>query len=378
MAKKDKIEEEINGEDVSKNLLNSLLKGYSDTHYNGVKKQSYNISSGSLNLDNYIKVKSGQILRLGGSAEVGKTSQSLLFARNYMTSVPHSKTIYINAEAKFGDEIKNRSGMNFTENPEEWNENVVFIFNCNVFDTICDTLNSLFKQMYESNQHLCVILDSVDMLVLKSSLEKDMTDGKRPAGINFLTKELFRRIGHAVNSYNGLLLMITQYSATFQLDPYSKAPPQMMEGNQTNALNHQVSYALYYRQRFNGDYILEKEKEKPDPVNNKILGVNAKVEIKKSATDNTGITVAIPIKKGITGSQVWREKECVDAALYWDLIKRAGAWFQFSDSIIAQAKENKIELKEKIQGLNGLYDYFEQNKDVCDWLYEKFKNLNEG
>jgi hypothetical protein len=360
-------------------LLNSLLKGYSDSHYNGIKKEVYNISSGSLNLDTYIKVKTGQTIKIGGATgEVGKTSQSLLFAKNYMETVPNSKTIYINAEAKFGEEIRGRSGMIFTESPEEWVSGSVFVLNTNIFDTICDILTSLLKQLNEAGQHLCIIIDSIDMLILKSSLEKEISAGKKPAGVNYLTKELFRRIGHSINSYGALLIMIAQYSATFQLDPYAKAAPQMMEGNQTNALNHQVSYALYYRQRFNGDYILEKEKEKPDPITNKILGVNAKVEIKKSATDNSGITVTVPIRKGIVGSQVWKEKECVDAAIMWDLLKRAGPWFSFSEDIVKQAKESGIELKEKIQGINGVYEYFEQNKDACNWFYDKFKSILAG
>ncbi len=294
--KKDEVpNERISGEEVSKNLLGSLLGGYRESHYNGIKKKSYDISSGSLLLDEHVKLKSGQIIRMGGPQETGKTSQSLLFLQNYLNTVPKSKGMYINAEAKFGEEIRKRSGMKFTENNDEWDYGSVFVFHTNIFDAICDTLNSLFKQMYESEEHLGVILDSIDCLMLAQSLKKEMTDGKKPAGVNYLTKEFFRRLGHPISSYNGLLMMITQYSSTFQIEAYSKTPPSMMEGNQTNALNHQASYGLYYRPRYQGDYILENQEEKPDPTKNKILGVKAKIEIKKSLTESTGYSY----KKGV-------------------------------------------------------------------------------
>lgn len=371
MAKQTKLKEEQ--ESTSSNLLNSLLKGYSDTHFNFIDTKPVRISSGSLLLDSQVAVKTGTIVRLGGSAEVGKTSQALLFAQNYMDTMPKSKTVYVNAESKFSEEMKIRSGMKFTEDPNTWDFGSVFVLKSNVFDTICDTLYGLYKNMYEAGEHLCFVLDSVDMLVLKSSLDKGMTEGKKPAGINYLTKELFRRICPLIENYQGLGLIITQYSATFQLDPYSKTPPQMMEGNQTNALNHQASYAFYYRQRFAGDYILEKEKEKPDPEKNKILGVYAKVDIRKSATDNTGFTIAVPIKKGKVGNCVWREKECVDLMLTFGLVEKSGAWLSFHQSIIEEAQKQGVELKEKIQGLDNLYDYLEINKPIFEFFFNKVK-----
>ncbi len=373
--KKDEISDKTSSEEVSKTLLGSLLGGYKDSHYNGIKKKSYDISSGSLLLDEHVKLKSGQIIRMGGPQETGKTSQSLLFLQNYLNTVPKSKGMYINAEAKFGEEIRKRSGMRFTESNNDWDYGSVFVFNTNIFDAICDTLNSLFKQMYESDEHLGVILDSIDCLMLAQSLTKGMTEGKKPAGVNYLTKEFFRRLGHPINSYNGLLMMITQYSSTFQIETYAKTPPSMMDGNQTNSLNHQASYGLYYRPRYQGDYILENQDEKPDPTKNKILGVKAKIDIKKSLTESTGYTIDVPIKKGLIGNQIWVSKEVADIILSYSWAKKSGAWITFDKLQIEGAKEAGFELKEKINGLSQLYDYLEQDKVVFNWFYEKIKTI---
>ena len=391
--------------EISKNLLTAMLseKETRKTHFNFVKSVQSVIPSGSLKLDNYLKVKSGTVIRMGGPAEVGKTSQSLLFAANYMRTLPKSKTLYVNAEAKFGEEIQARTGMKFVRDGANWNYGTVFILDTNCFDTICDILQALYQSMAESGEHLCVILDSVDMLTLKSSMDKKISDGKKPAGVNYLTKELFRRLCGYNTHYNGLIIMITQYSATFTMSQYEKEAPNLMDGNQTHALNHQSSYALYYQPRSPSHYILEHDKEKPDPVKNKILGVNAKVNVKKSSTDETGYMLEIPIRKGKVGSGIWVEKELFDALFLLDLVKKSGAWLELDPMLtqwineenkptvvenekIKEANKNKkdedkkpllplLELKSKHQGLEQFSTYFESNQPVLECILNKIRTL---
>lgn len=373
---KDKEDKQPDTNEATKNLLGALLKGYSDTHFNFVKRQETRIPSGSLILDSHIQVKSGQILRMGGPAEVGKTSQSLLFANNYMKAVPKSKTIYVNAEAKFGREIQDRMGYKFTMNHEEWDYNTIFIYQTNDFNTICDTLKPLLLNMAEKGERLCIIIDSVDMLKLQDTKDKEIGKNKRPAGVNWLTKEMLRQLGQQIQAYDALLIMITQYAATFTADQYAAADPHMMGGNNTHALNHECTYALYYRQRGYKDYITEKgEDTAPDPEKNKILGVYAKVDIKKSATNETGYTLKIPIKKAKIGNSIWVEKELVDVMLTLGLIQKNSSWFNFAPNIMADAKTAKIEVKEKFQGLNTIYDYLEANAPITQWLFDKIINV---
>jgi len=375
---KTKETEAVSTSELSKNLLGSMLVGYKETHYNGKGLAPTRISTGSLILDSYIKLMTGTTIRMGGPAEVGKTSEAMLIADNYMKTISKSKAIYINAEAKFGPEIQARTGMKFTEDPAQWDYGTVFIFQTNVFDTVCDTLEALLRQMYDNGEYLCIIIDSVDMLRLASTLKKSATDNKKPAGVNFLTKEMFRRISHEVHAYNALMIMITQYSAVFNLDPYTKEAPQLMEGNNTHALNHQAAYALYYRPRNRKDYILTlaDEKAPPDREKNPIRGVNVKIDLRKTSTDETGVLVEIPIKRGRVGNCVWTEKEAVDMALIFGLITKKGAgWFSFEETLVAQAKKEGVEIVPKIQGIDVLYDYFENNKPVCDWFLAKIKRV---
>jgi RecA/RadA recombinase len=404
MAKK--IDSAVNVEEISKSLLGAMLKseGIKETHWNLFNSEvPVIVSSGSLKMDNYLKVKTGTVIRMGGPAEVGKTSQALLFAANYMKTVPQSKTIYVNAEAKFSDEMKERSGLTYVKDAKDWNYGTVFILETNCFDTICDIIEAQYKSAVETGDHICVIIDSVDMLRLKSSMDKGIAEGRKPAGVNYLTKEMFRRLTHYITALNGLLIMITQYSATFTMDQYTKEAPNLMDGNQTHALNHQSSYALYYQPRARSHYILESEDEKPDPIKNKILGVKVRVDIRKSSTDETGYMLEIPIKKGKVGNGVWVEKELFDALFLLGLVTRNKAWIEMSDIITnwvneynkpieeenAQIqKENKdrkkddqkplkplLQYKPKHQGLAQFSQYFEDNPITLNWLVGKIKTL---
>ena len=362
----------------SQNFLNSLLNGYSDDHYNRIESTPVAISSGSLILDSHIKVKSGSSIRIcSETPESGKTSQSFLFASNFMQVMKKSKVIYIKAESRLSPEMMKRAGLKFVLNAEEWKDGTVFVFECNFFETIADTLKGLLKVCHENGEHLCIIIDSLDGLMLKRDSEKTFSSSERPvvAGVAYLTKLLFRHIGLAINKYNSLLILVSQYSSTIKLDPYAKGERKVVESSGGNSISFQSDYILNYLPRYNGDMILEKEKERPDPTSNRILGVFANIELKKSATDNSGYRLSIPIKKGRIGNAVWIEKEVADLILSWDLAKRAGAWISFSENVIKEAKDNNLELKEKVQGLNGLYEYLEANKPIANWFLEKFKSM---
>lgn len=359
--------------DASKNIIDAMLKGYADYHYNHITPKRVAISSGSLKIDSYARAYSGTIIRMGGPAEAGKTSQTLLFLSQYMLTLPKSKCIYIDAEFKLSDELKNRSGLTFVYSGEDWEYGTVLVLKTNFAEPIADFLQSALKTAYEQGEHIGIALDSVDMLQSVKEVDKQVGAPRTPAGINKLTKELFRRICPMINAYDALLIMITQFSSVFYPDQYAKKDPQMMDGNNTHALNHQCSLALYYRNKNKSDFILEDEKSMPDPVTNKILGTMAKVEIKKSATDSTGYMIEVPIKKGRVGNCVWVEKEAGDMILAYELAKKSGAWITFDNDIVKEAKAAGVDVKEKINGINALYDYLETDKAAREFLIGKVK-----
>jgi hypothetical protein len=349
---------------------------HKDDLFNHIKPLNRFISSGSLGLDQYIKARSGGVIRIvAKQAELGKTSQSFVYAANFMATMPKSKTVYFMAEGRLSPELKARTGLTFVYHPKDWVYGTVLVIATNVFETVADFMVGGSKEMFDKGERLCMILDSLDGLILKNDKDtKGVTDGK-VAGVPKLTKLLFRHVALPITFYDVLLIITGQYSADINLNMYAPQIPRLGEASGGSSVPHQCDYIIQYLPRYNGDYILENPDEKPDLVKNKILGVWATAEIKKSATDVSGIKVKVPIRKGRIGSAIWVEKEVVDMALSYDLIKRAGAWFAFDATLLQEAKKAGVEIKEKVQGLTALYEYVETDRKVFEWLYAKFRSL---
>lgn len=379
MAKGKKTEEQE--EKLStKDVFASILEDTKGDHYNNVVSKNYPISSGSLILDSQIKVRSGQVLRLAAAGpETGKSSQAMVYADNFMKTVPRSKTILIKAEGRCSKEFQDRTGLKYVHTAEEWDYGTVFIWSVNYFETIASTLETLLKTMHEADERLCICWDSLDGTILKADATKDVWGGQespKVAGVPLLTKLLFKRFALPVSHYDALMIVITQYSAAIKLDPYAPGVNRQVEGSGGSSIGHQSDYVLYYHPRYQGDYILEKPDEKPDPVKNKVLGVFASIEVKKSASDVTGCgRIRIPIRKQRVGSAIWVEKEVVDMSLQFNHLTRKGAWCSFSPEFIEMAKKDGVEIKPQHQGLNGVFEYVENNKDVFTWMYNQYKKL---
>lgn len=376
MAAKQKTEDKVVD---SKSTLSALLTDTKDDHYAFTEKKSQIISTGSIILDSLIKVRSGDIVRLcAKGAELGKTSQAFVFAHNFHKKYEKSKTIYIMSEARLSPEMQGRSGHKFAFSPDEWDYGTVFVFPCNVFETIAKVLEQLLKDMSAVGEKLCIIWDSLDGAILKQDSLKDVWDGKespKVAGVPLLTKLLFKRFALPVNYNDCLMIVISQFSTDIKLDPYSKEPPRQNAAAGGSSLNHMSSYTLTYQPRYGGDMILEKPNEKPDPVKNKTLGLYATIEITKSGTDVSQTKVKIPIKKGVVGPAIWVEKEVVDMAMSYEMLKRSGAWYKFSDDVMKMAEADGIFLKDSIQGESGVFEYFSSNKDVLAWFENKIRGF---
>lgn len=363
----------------SKSVLEALLKDSSEDHFAFVDKDPKIVSTGSLVLDSLVKVRSGEIIRLcAKGAELGKTSQAFVFARNFMDTFPKSKTILIKAEARLSPEIQKRSGHTFALKTEDWEYGTVFVFPCNIFETIAKTLESLIKEMVKMGEQLFIIWDSLDATILRNDMSKEVWDGKespKVAGVPLMTKLLFRRFALPLEYANSMMAVICQYATEIKLDPYSKEPPRQNPASGGSSINHMSSYTFSYFPRYGKDLILENPNESPDPVKNKTLGVYATIEITKSGTDVSGTKVRIPIKKGVIGCAIWTSKEVVDLCLMYELISRKGSWYSFSSEIRSKAEQDGISLQESFQGLPAVYQFFEDNKATLDWFVSLLKNL---
>lgn len=371
--KKNEEKEEISG---SSDILGNILNDSKGEHFNDINAENIPISTGSLILDSLVKIKTGSVIRLcANQAEAGKSSEAFVLATNFMSTIPKGKTLYIKAEGRLSPEMQARSGLKFVTDPKDWVYGTVFIWSINIFETIADGITKLLKKMYEDGEKLCIIWDSLDGSILRADSQKSLwQDGSiKVAGVPLLIKLFFKTMSLSISHYDALMIIISQYTAPIQIDPYAKNIPRQASASGGSAIGHQSDYVFEYGVRYQGDYILEKPDEKPDVNKNKAIGVYATIEIKKSSTDVTGTKVKIPIKKGRIGNQIWTEKELTDMILSFSLATRKAAWITFDQAIIDQAKQEGIELKSQIQGMNQLYDYLENDKQAFNFFLTKIK-----
>lgn len=376
----------------SQEIMGQFLEETKKEHFAFIKPKHIPISTGSLTLDSIVTLRSGGVLRLTGKgAELGKTSEAFVVADEYMRTMPKAKTIYYKAEARLTPEIMARSGLRFVFTAEEWVEGTVFVFPVNIFEVFAENLEKVVPVMYEAGESLCVILDSMDGLMLRADrVKKIWADAKggdpKVAGVPKLTKELFRRLGLMITHYDVFVAITGQYSAAIQLDQYAAKEVRQADSSGGNSVAHQSDNVFEYMPRYQKDYILEKPEEQPDYRTNKVLGVYATILIKKSATDMTGTRVRIPIKKGRKGSAIWIEREIIDLMLGWEMLAKArnkegkrnegGSWLEFEDSILEEiTKETGVTLTKKINGLNNAYAELEAQPLVVAYLFKKFREL---
>lgn len=349
-------------------------------NYNDIIPENRRVSFGSLFVDRMLKIRSGSVIRLTGKGhELGKTSQAFVLAKNFMETMPNSKTLYIPAEARFAKEKREATGLTFYEKKEDirkWKAGSVFIYHSNEFESVAKTIRDQLDAAFQSGEFICIIVDSLDGLILKDDLEKKEFDNKNiVAGVPKMTKLLFRHVAMKIVHYDALLILTSQYSTDIQLNQYADKRQGSAAGG--TAVGHQSDYILNYLQRSGGDIICENPDEKPNPVTNKPVGVWAKFKVEKSSTAISGVTLDYPVKSDRKGNGIWTEKEVADLLLNDKLVDKKGAWMTFSDAAKSIAKSAGITLKDQVQGLNALYDYIQSDPALCKVFCDHFLSASD-
>lgn len=367
--------EESEAQDNSKNILSTVMKDASSEHHNATKKRDWRVSTGSLLLDVATGGIKPSLTRLCGTNNSGKTPQMLEIVRNILKDVPKSKALWVIAEGRgLSEENRARCGLKFVTNPEEWEEGTVFVLYTNIFELVIKIIKDLVKNNPNDNVYAFVI-DSVDGLILRDDAAKEVTEANRVAGVPMLAKKMLQSLSLGMFTYGHWMGLISQVTAEIKLDPYSKAPNRggMFSGG--NSLLHGSDVIIQYEPAYPGDFILDKEGKMNDG-KTKVIGQNVKVTMIKSILEaSKKTTVVYPIRYGRKPSGIWVEREIADMVLTWGLATRAGAWITFHDSLRKECADNKIELPEKIQGMDKLYAFFEENKAATEYLFSKFSDM---
>ena len=355
-AKKKTNPEQFNPQD----QIRSYLDAHKDEHFNFEQEPHYVVSSGSLLLDTEMSggIRPG-ILRASGVSEGGKTSCALSFARNFQDTVENGMVVYIKSEGRLSAEMVERSGVNTSE--DKW-----FVYKSNIFESVLQ----LMRELIMNNPTDCryfFIIDSMDAMVPKKDLEKGFDDPDKVAGGSVLSSTFLKKMALGLSTKGHICFMISQVRSKVSVNQYEKTDPKLTNASGGNALLHYSDWILEFQPRFGGDLIPAKA-DKPE-------GHMCKITFRKTANERTGETVRYPIKYGRTGGKsIWVEYEVYGFMAQWEFLEGKGAWIIINDSIINELKENGIEMEQKHQGKDNFVKYLEQNPDVTNFLFNKFRN----
>lgn len=346
-------------------------------HCNNVEQIDYRVSTGSLMWDIY----SGGGLPPGmhrfiGPPESGKSSSALEVCRNFLAKLPNSRGLYIKAEGKLPKEMRERCGLKFVWNYEEWKDGTIFVLESNNYEFIINLLRRLLIVDADKQTHyFCIIFDSMDGLVLDGDVKKESGENNKVAGAPKLTKEFLQKMGNYIGIRGHLCLMLGQYSTNISLETYTDAQNRRSKfGGGGWAAGHWAHFVFNFGEAFNGDLIKEREKDPASPTN-PIYGKYVKVRFLKSPNEKTGLEISYPVKYGITGkSSVWVALEVWDVIQMMSLVTKKGSWLALAEKLRDDVKEGtKIEMPEQLQGEKNWTDWLGDNEAVVAFLYEKFK-----
>lgn len=359
-------------------MLKGFLKETKEDHYNFEEEITYKVSSGSLEFDLQLGGGFGPGLhRFVGMNEGGKTSESLEVMRNFL-KMPGTRGVFIKAEGRLSPEMKERSGINFVFNADEWVDGTCFVFESNIYEVVVDLMRRLV-QFNDDKSKYCFVLDSVDGLIPKNDVGKNFEDSTKVAGGAVIAGVFMKKMSIALQKRGHMAIFVSQVRADIKLDPYTKAPVRQTTATGGNALLHFANWIIQFEPRYNGDAILRNAAvKKMDSKTNPPIGHFAKVTIKKSPNEKTNTTISYPIRYGQKGGKsIWIEKEIVDLLLAWEFVKKSGAWLSITEDFKEVLQDTDFDLPEKIQGENNLFKLIEGNEGFCEFLVSYFKNAIE-
>jgi len=140
--------------------------------------------------------------------EGGKTSEALEVAKNFLNNIKDSRALLIKAEGRLGKEVKERSGIKFISNPDEWEDGTCFVFESNIFETISELMKDLIQNNDENKRYIFILQD---LLLTSATLASQRlppeytTKKENTAKINSKLNQILQVLQALVNSRNASL-----------------------------------------------------------------------------------------------------------------------------------------------------------------------------
>jgi len=350
---------------------NTIIDTYGDVVRPGTEVLENLTSLGLLSVSPAIDIALGGGIREGscvvmsGDPKTGKTTTALHFAGKCQKI--GKKVIYVNTEGRLA--IQNFEGIQSLDV-----EDIVVVESTDDRTLSAeDYLNII--EFYINNDPECVIVvDSVSSMVPKDELEGLIRTGVRNALPRLLSMFL-KRIGGQVTKNKTVALFILHNIANTGGSRW--APAKMTDGGNMIQYQAGTNIAITHRGRWQvpkdtGPHIGQ-------IANWKVLTSNA------GGTPNSTAEGWIRYGIGVDETQ-----EIIQIACEFRLIKSAGAWYTIACAlehrshplIVKMLKDNKVpETDEdvekffKFQGVGNLADFLNEHPSLCDFIYEKTKEL---
>lgn len=351
----------------------SYLKETKKDHYNFEPDNYYKVPSSSLNLN--LELNGGLPVgahRAIGINSGGKTSCSLDFMYNFLKMDKTNRGVYFKCEGRLSPEIQARSGIEFTTDPEKWNNNCLVV-EANVYEVVFGFIRSLIIDNPTQTKYFFII-DSVDSMVKRDDLAKPLEDAQQVAGGALITSVFLKKTALALARRGHILIFVSQIREEIKINQYQATTQRQGKSSGGHALEHSACVVINFLARYNDDVI----RENPSDKNSKAIGHRCKVKIIKSDNENYR-EFDYPIRYGrVGGTSVWRELECVDMLLAWSHLRRKGdkgAWFYLDEEMLKELQNIDKDFPEKFQGLDNIRLYLEQRQDITEYLCKKYTTV---
>jgi RecA/RadA recombinase len=351
----------------SQSVLASFLKSTKGEHYNFEDEKIFNVSTGSLLLDSEMggSLEVPAILRFTGVSGGGKTSSALLIMKNFLDTVPKGKGFLVKAEGRLNSNVKNVSGVRFVDKAEDWVDGTCFVLRTNIYENVASIILELIKNNPDESRYYFLI-DSMDALIAKNDAAKGFEDSQKVAAGAVISSHFLKMIMLPLSTFGHVCALISQVRSNVQINPYAKTDPKLTNSSGGNALQHYADWIFEFQPRYKADQIVE---------DGKIIGHWAKILLRKTTNEKEGTEILYPIRHGRTGgNSIWIEYEVSDMLIQWGFAKKAGAWINLDSKLIDEvSKETGQAVPSTIQGMEKLRTFLEENKEICLYLFNKFK-----
>jgi recombination protein RecA len=353
---------------MSQKKIESLLqdKRFKPHHYNTGDVIDWCSSTGSLSLDMFLDGGlSPGIIRLSGEPESGKTSFALNCAKIFQESIKDSFVFYVNAEGRLNKTLLERTGISTKK--DKW-----FCFDSNMLEPSLGMIKELITDNPDGKKYL-FILDSSDALCRMEDLNKEFQQGQKVAGSAVTFSFAGKALSLPVTRFGHAMMVLSQTRTKMNTMGYGGGGGSTVSGGK--ALGFYSSTMAEIQALWTDLYIWENPTAPSIKDKGKRLGHYCVMRFTKTRNEKTGQEVAIPVKYSQKGGAIWKEVEIYMLCLQWEMIKKSGAWFTFSDSLVAEAEEAGIKIIQKHQGERKVWNYLADNPDLLEFLEKKFSQL---